>query len=183
MHLDEALKRRSFHLTGHRPQGIGGYNKDSEENRCLLNQCHRIFSILKIMGFERMYSGMALGWDQWGLEQSIDFGFFNVAAIPCLNQERKWPDASQLRYHELLKACNEICYVSEKPYDNSCMQERNMWMVDRSIATVAAFNDIPGGTRNCLIYARRRGNLIFYIDSKKRTVHMAWGDNRLDFPR
>ena len=181
--MSDELRQKTFHLTGHRPQGIGGYDKNSEENQWLLDQCHRIFSILKIMGFERMFSGMALGWDQWALEQSIKFGFYNIAAIPCLNQEKKWPEASQRYYHELLKACDEIIYVSDKPYDHACMQERNMVMVDNSIATVAAFNDIPGGTRNCLMYARRRDNLIFYINSKDRTVHMTWGDNKFDFPR
>lgn len=179
----DALRKKTFCLTGHRPQGIGGYDKNSEENRWLLGQCCQIFNILKIMGFERMYSGMALGWDQWALEESIKLDFYNIAAIPCLNQERKWPEASQRRYHELLKACKEVHFVSEEPYDNACMQERNMWMVDRSIATVAAFNEIPGGTRNCLMYARRRDNLIFYINSKERTVHMTWGDNKFNFPR
>ena len=180
--LSEALKSKTFNLTGHRPPTLGGYNKNTEENRWLLEKGRQFLLFLSNVGFERMITGMAQGWDQWMLEESILLGRFkNIAAIPCLNQEKKWPEDSQRVYHHLLKHC-DVHYVSDKPYDRACMQERNMWMVDRAVASLAAYKGVSGGTENCLMYARRREHLIYCIDSNSRKTYMVWADKKFTFP-
>jgi uncharacterized phage-like protein YoqJ len=177
------MRGQTFHVTGHRPPALGGYQVNSEENKWLIDMGRQMLLFLHAVGFKRMKTGMALGWDQWMLEEALKLRFFQtVAAIPCKGQERKWPAASRQQYHNLLKMCDEIHYVSDKPYDRNCMQERNMWMVDGSVATLAAFKGIAGGTDNCLMYARRRGNLIITVNSEIRKVDIQIGNEQFIFP-
>ena len=46
--------------------------------------------------------------------------------------------------------------VSEK-YTPGCMQRRNRYMVDHASLLIAAHDGLPGGTRNTIEYALRRG--------------------------
>ncbi len=44
------------------------------------------------------------------------------------------------------------------------MQVRNEYMVDRADLVLALWNGTPGGTGNCVRYARTRGVPVFVID-------------------
>lgn len=177
------MREQTIHLTGHRPTGLGGYDKDSEENKWLLETADSLFRAFKVLGYTRLVSGMALGWDQWGLEIGTLFGFYTIAAVPCAEQERTWPDESQQKYHELLGQCSEIEYISKELYKPWLMQHRNEWMVDHAGLTFAAYNGGKGGTFNCLKYAREEGNLIYIINSKLRVVKMVIGDEMVMLPQ
>ena len=177
------MREQTIHLTGHRPTGLGGYDKNNEENKWLLDIASDLFGVFKALGYTRLISGMALGWDQWGLEIGILFGFHTIAAIPCAEQERTWPDESQQRYHELLDQCAEQEYISKEPYKPWLMQHRNEWMVDHADLTFAAYNGGKGGTYNCLRYARGQGNLIYIVNSRLQTVEMVIGDEAVELPR
>lgn len=174
---------KTMHLTGHRPTGLGGYDKNSEENQWLLHTAGGLFEAFYALGYRRLISGMALGWDQWALELGRVYGFHTIAAVPCAEQERTWPDESQQKYHELLGQCDEIEYISKELYKPWLMQHRNEWMVDHSMLTFAAYNGGKGGTYNCLKYARDQGNLIYTMNSKLRIVKMVIGDEIVQLPR
>ncbi len=160
-------------VTGHRPNKLGGYSIQAFNKLDLLFRdwfLHRLprdleppFTII---------TGMALGWDQ-AVAQSIVF-FKNigmkinlVAAIPCLNQECKWPESSKTLYKKILDKCDEVVYVSNQPYFPSCMQIRNEWMVDNSELVVALYNgDLSGGTFNCIQYAKKQNKPIINLWSE-----------------
>lgn len=43
------------------------------------------------------------------------------------------------------------------------MQKRNEWMVDRIDELLAIYNGTPGGTKNCIDYAKKLGKPITII--------------------
>jgi len=60
-------------------------------------------------------------------------------------------------------------YVDNDPeYKASKMQKRNIWIVDNSDGLVAVWDGTPGGTANCVEYARNKSRetnkKIFYIN-------------------
>jgi len=168
----EKYYKETIHLTGHRPQALGGFSPNAPENAWIRETAYEVLEKLKEMGFKRLISGMALGFDQWGLEAAIQLGYFTVAAIPCLEQENIWPAESQKIYHNLLERSNYKCIVSSEKYRVELMQIRNIWMVDRAWITLALYNGQAGGTRNCLNYAVSQGNVVVTMNSKEKTVRV-----------
>lgn len=162
------LKTCSF--TGHRPSKFHfKYNEKHQD--CLkikeLLQKAIIMAIEK--GHTRFVSGMALGVDTWSAEIVIKLKeqFPHVtleAAIPCLNQEKKWPKNSQIRYKNILKQTDKIVHVTRKPYNPSLMQKRNDYMIDVSAGQIAVFDGAPGGTMDAFNTAKLKGLEIIQID-------------------
>jgi uncharacterized phage-like protein YoqJ len=107
-----------------------------------------------------LISGMALGVDQWAVEEALLLKVPVLAAIPCREQEKFWGTAAKGKYFDLLAKTQAQQYVTEGPYFKHVMQTRNEWMVDRANVVVAIFDGTPGGTANCVKYA---------IESRART--------------
>ncbi len=144
-------------VTGHRPNKLGGYSDEAFYK--LVNLFYDFLS--RNQEVDTVISGMALGWDQAVVVASLSAKRKVIAAVPCLNQESKWPLHSRVRYKELISKCDEVVYVSNQPYFPSCMQERNEWMVDNSELVVALYNgDLSGGTFNCIQYAKKQNKPI-----------------------
>ena len=112
-----------------------------------------------------LISGMALGIDTLFAEIAINMKFPFIAAIPCWEQDKVWPVKSKELYGNLLanKLCN-IYQVYSGPYNNSCMQLRNQWMVDNCDLLIAVWDGTPGGTANCVKYAEAQGKPIKRIN-------------------
>ena len=147
-------------FTGHRPNKLGGYGQSP--TRDLIEK--RLRSLLDALKPSKCISGMALGFDQWAAQICIDLGIPFVAAIPFKGQELKWPCKSQSAYLVLMAKAIDVKVVCEGPYAAWKMQERNKWMVDQADEIIACFDGSPGGTANCLAYARLLGKTIHIID-------------------
>lgn len=133
--------------TGHRPPKLGGYS----------DAVYRRLIDLALVALEHynpdvVISGMALGWDQALADASIYMGIKTIGAIPCKGQHKRWPLKSQERYIAMVKKLSEYHVLSET-YTPSCMQDRNIWMVDHSDAVLAIWDGSTGGTKNCIDYA------------------------------
>lgn len=145
--------------TGHRPDKLGGYSSliQKELQKLAEQEIYRLKPSLVI-------TGMAQGWDQalgWAAKaQCVPFH----AYIPFVGQENVWPDATQDRYRELLSYAAQIVVCSPGGYSATKMQTRNMRMVDDCTDLIALWDGSPGGTANCLVYAR----------FKKRPIHLCW---------
>ncbi len=59
------------------------------------------------------------------------------------------------RYRDILKQADAVTYICEHA-SRSCYQIRNEWMVDHSSRVIAAYNGEKGGTRNTIVYAKRK---------------------------
>lgn len=117
--------------------------------------------INKILDQEKpdlLISGMALGIDTLfaliGIERRINI----LAAIPCDNQECRWPEESQEVYYNILdNPLVESYIVSPGPYYPWKMQTRNEFMVQRANKLIGVWDGTTGGTCNCVKYAEKVG--------------------------
>jgi uncharacterized phage-like protein YoqJ len=147
--------------TGHRPDKLGGYSENAHNN--LVRLAEHWIARNKPRG---VISGMALGWDQALAEASIHAHVPLLAAVPFKGQEMMWPEASRLRYNQIMSMASKIEIVSEGGYAAYKMQIRNEWMVNNSDLLLALWNGSRGGTANCLKYAK----------SKNREIYNLWNE-------
>jgi uncharacterized phage-like protein YoqJ len=137
--------------TGHRPDKLGGYS-----DRVYWHLVAVAEQYLHSQQPDEVISGMALGWDQAFAEAALQLGIPVCAAVPFDGQASRWPRRSRRHYEDLLSLAKWIHVVSPGPYELWKMQARNRWMVDNCNRLAALWNGTPGGTANCLQYARRK---------------------------
>jgi uncharacterized phage-like protein YoqJ len=157
-------------FTGHRPHKLFGYNSNTPGNlRIIWSIRDEIIRHINI-GVDTFISGMALGIDMWSaievLKLKEEYPWISlVCAIPCKEQYKKWVEESIVEYHNILESADEVIYVSDKPYTDRCMHDRDKWMVDRSKYVIAVYNgDTDGGTYITYKYARKRNKIITKIN-------------------
>jgi len=154
-------------ITGHRPNRL---NKEYDgKGPMSLWIKSEINKILEEKSPTKLISGMALGVDQLFAEIAIERDLELLAAIPCRNQEKMWPQKSKDRYDRILAydKCEKV-YVSEK-YSGWAMQKRNEYMVDRSTLTIAVWDGTFSGTGNAVQYANKINKEIIRIDPQDFT--------------
>jgi uncharacterized phage-like protein YoqJ len=138
-------------LTGHRPHKL---NNEYDGGKLSDNIARLLAQIINKHKPERCISGMALGADTIWAKVVLGLGIPLTAAIPCLNQDKMWHKSSKDTYKEILSnPLTTTHYVTNKPYSNSCMQERNIWMVDNCTRLIAVWDGSSGGTENSIGYA------------------------------
>lgn len=147
-------------VTGHRPNKLGGYRTPNPTFNAVMEGLDR--ALLELQP-ERVLLGMALGVDQWMAELCLFNGVPYVAAIPFEGFDSKWPEHSRNNYRRLLAGAVEIVVVCQGEYEPWKMQARNQWMVDHCDRLIAVFDGTPGGTSNCVSYAREVGRPIFSV--------------------
>lgn len=118
------------------------------------------------LGATKTISGMALGVDQDFAQVSIEMGLPFIAALPFLDQESRWPKSSQDYWWWLLERADEVVIVSPGEYSAAKMQIRNEWMVDNSNVLVSVWDGSPGGTGNCMNYAKTVNASVHRIDPR-----------------
>lgn len=118
-------------------------------------------------GYIYFLDGMALGFDMLCCERLLaarerhpDIRI--IACIPCADQEETFPPHEAERYAELLKHVDEKVVLCGE-YTQTCMRERNRYMVDRSSACVSYLYKSSGGTYYTTAYAQNAGVEIIYI--------------------
>lgn len=109
-------------------------------------------------------TGGALGVDQDAASIAHKLGLPFIVAVPCQGQDSKWPAESKVRYAKMLSLASQVIMVHDGPYNHSCMQDRNEWMVDRCDALVAVWDGTSGGTANCVDYAKKKHKPIIRIN-------------------
>lgn len=155
-----------FAVTGHRPSKLKdlGYTYDLRDPKWQ-DLKTKIKKFIAQYSCEEFYTGMALGVDQIAALAIIELkeegkNIRLHAAIPCANQEKKWPYASQMLYKAILSKADTISFVSNEEYTPWCMQKRNEFMVDRADMILAIWDGSSGGTKNCVDYAEKKNKLI-----------------------
>jgi len=149
-------------ITGHRPADLGGYeipNPVYDNVRKLLTEK------FKELNPQMVISGMALGADQWAAYVAIELCIPFTAAVPCDNQDSRWPADSRKQYQELLGLAAKVVVVSPGPYAAYKMHKRSQWMVDNSDVLVAIWTGKQhGGTFSCVQYAKSQNKDIHIIN-------------------
>ncbi|QUH22168.1 SLOG family protein [Alkaliphilus sp. B6464] len=159
-------------FTGHRPQyysfRFNETHKDCIRIKMLLKQ-----EIIKVIerGYNYFIAGGALGLDTWAAEIVLELKEVYpwiklIIAVPCLNQDRKWNQASKDRYRNILNRADKVHYVSQKEYTNGLnqMNNRNKYMVDNSSLVIAVFSGVNSGTKDAVDYAKETSKEIVIIN-------------------
>lgn len=126
----------------------------------------KIGDLLDKLQPSRVIQGMALGTDQLVAKCAIAHNIPVTAAIPFPEQADKWPRASQERYMDILRNCDEVHVVAPK-FSREAYLERNRWMVDHADAVLAVFDGdqtAKSGTRNAVNYATKNDVTVYVID-------------------
>ena len=149
-------------FTGHRPGKLPwGANEDDVRCQALKARMRAVTESVILEGMEHFICGMAEGCDLYFCEivLSLKARYPHItleAALPCPTQADKWSAAARARYQALLARCDYETVVQET-YSPGCMQRRNRYMVDHASLLIAAHDGLPGGTRNTIEYALKRG--------------------------
>ena len=85
-------------------------------------------------------------------------------AIPCLSQEKKWSLLEQKRYKKIIRKADVVHYVSKKEYTDTCMNDRNNYMVNECDVVIAVWNGSPSGTGNTVKMARNTGKKVRIVE-------------------
>lgn len=113
---------------------------------------------------DTVITGMALGYDQLVAKICIELAIPFVAAVPFIGQELLWSKDFQQDYQQMLSHAAKVEIVSPGTYASWKMQVRNQWICDHSDLMIAAFTGFPGGTKNCIDYAKSINKQVHIIN-------------------
>lgn len=166
------MNNRKFYtacFTGHRAKSLPwGYNESGLRFLlCKFRIKQKIKKAIKL-GCNHFISGMALGTDM--LCAKIILGLKSKypdikleCALPCINQTKKWSEASKKEYLSILNNADIKTYVTNTTYTPYCMQKRNRYMVDSADVVIAVYNGTNGGTKQTLEYAQSKNKIVTII--------------------
>jgi uncharacterized phage-like protein YoqJ len=170
---EESIVSTIVCFTGHRPKDMYGYDETVAGNitirQWLKVKCE---AVIKKHGDVHFISGGALGIDTWAAEVVLELReqypqTTLEIAVPCKAQDSKWVASAKKRYRQILDDADVVTYVSDKKYDNVCMQNRNEYMVDNADAVIGVWSGKGnGGTWNCLDYAEKLGRPMLLLNPK-----------------
>lgn len=150
---EKRLHRCCF--TGHRPEKLLRFESDiKKEFTEEINQAVHD-------GMNVFITGMACGVDLWAAEIVLDLRQLNkdiklICAVPYEGFDQRWNKSWQLLYRRVLCEADLVRVIS-RGYFSGVFQVRNEWMVNHSARVIAVFSGRPGGTRNTIDYAKRKG--------------------------
>lgn len=155
---------KSCCFTGHRPGKLPDTGNDHQELKDALLQV--ILGLVE-EGFTDFYTGMAPGVDLFCGEIVADLLQTNqklslITVLPFSGQGRGLFGAERRLFDKVLTASSYSVVISQE-YTLSCMQQRNVFMVDNSNCVLAVFAGIRGGTKNTLDYARKLGKRLLVL--------------------
>lgn len=130
----------------------------------------QIIKLIEDENVRHFISGMAMGIDMLCAERILNLkeqypDIKLECALPCEDQPLTWPQAQWERYFKILDSCDQKTLIS-KEYTDTCMMDRNKYMVDKTDFLIAVWNGTNGGTANTVFYARQNGKPIIIINPK-----------------
>lgn len=152
-------------FTGHRPERLS--IPESKVKAALQKEIRLAIAD----GINVFITGMALGVDIWAAEivlelrKKEELSLKLIAASPHPGFENRWSIEWQKRYAAVMAKADFIKEVCSH-YSRSCYQIRNEWMVDHSARVIAVWNGRPSGTKNTIVYAKRKGVPVINILDK-----------------
>jgi len=142
-------------FTGHRPGKLAGkHNEIIGAIQALLFKLKPDYAIV----------GMAEGADMLAAAICRMLKLPYEAAVPFEGQSAYYKAESLEAYIKLLEDADKVTLVSEGVYKPWYFQKRNEYMVDNCDLLIAIWDGSPGGTANCVKYAKKVGRKILYLN-------------------
>ena len=162
---EQEKRRHRCCFTGHRPEKL------SIPEREVKTALQKEIRLAIADGINVFITGMAPGVDIWAAEivlklrEQEELPLKLIAASPHPGFENRWSIDWQKRYAVIMSKSDFIKEVSTR-YSSGCYQIRNEWMVDHSARVIAVWNGSPSGTKNTIMYAKRKGVPVINILDK-----------------
>ena len=149
-------------FTGHRPERLELPEEQVKE--WLKEQITRAAD----EGYTDFITGMQRGVDLWAAEAVLklinhDRQIRLIAACAFRGMDENWDLDWQERYHHVLTHSEWVYYISDHP-GRKAYFARNYWMVDRASRLIAVYTGAPGGTKETIEYARKKGRDVGLIE-------------------
>lgn len=157
-------------FTGHRPDTLPwGEDETALSAQACQEQIREKILLLVEDGYQYFISGMAQGIDLMAAEMVLTLQKEGVpielcCAVPYRGQQENFPIKDKIRYHDILDVADEVLILEER-YKKNCLLKRNEYMVDRSSALIAVYNqNRSGGTYYTVRYALKKGCALYMIN-------------------
>ena len=142
-------------FTGHRPERL-----EMSEGKVIAWLEEQIRKAIED-GYTDFITGMQKGVDIWAAEIIIKLKkegkkVHLISACAWNGMEKDWETEWKKRYTKILMSSDKIVYVSKYP-GRAAFFERNHWMVDNSTRLIGVFTGAPGGTKETIYYAKKKG--------------------------
>ena len=148
-------------FTGHRPPKLGlTWEGQGQRDLDIITQ---MAMTLELQRATVVISGMALGIDQLGARAALRLGIPFDAYCPFPGQAAMWSHGCQETYYSLLEQARRVIYT-QPIYSITAFQTRNEQMVDVADWLFAYWDGSPGGTANCIEYAKTTDIHINYYE-------------------
>ena len=120
------------------------------------------------LGFTNFLCGGAIGFDTLAgfvvLKLKERFPSIKLVLIlPCHDQDVKWTRMQKADYQRLLLSADEIRYIANA-YNNTCMLQRNQYMLDHSACCVGYCVRPYGGTAYTMRLAKEKQLIVYNLD-------------------
>ena len=160
--------RHSVAFTGHRPQKLP-FGFDETDPRCVdfkRRLCNSI-EMMILEGYTHFISGGALGMDMYAAEAVLELKRTHAditleLALPFPTFNMNLRGELRERFDTIVLRADKatVCAESYTPYS---YMRRNAYMVDSSGLLIAIYDHRPGGTKNTVEYARKKGRGIWLL--------------------
>jgi len=154
MSTKEELRARTVCFTGHR-------HIPENELPIIKERLRETVIGLIERGYRYFGAGGAIGFDTLAALTVLELRAVYpqirlILVLPCRDQTALWNASDVLKYNEILRHADKVVYLHER-YTNSCMHERNRYLVDNSSVCVCYLRHKSGGAAYTVGYARLYG--------------------------
>ena len=119
-------------------------------------------------GYDTFLIGMAMGFDMicFRILEHLrnKYAIKIIACIPCKEQDAFFGKKNKQEYERMINSADKVYYVSDKNYDETCMIQRNSFMVDNSSLVVAYVYKNYGGAFYTSKYAEKKNKKVVYVN-------------------
>ena len=154
----------SCSFTGHRPERLA----ISEEKA--ISWLKEQIEIAVAEGYTDFLSGMQRGVDIWAAEAVLELKKSGkpvrlIAVSPFKGVEKSWDKSWIDRFYNIWNNADDKVIVSFKP-GRAAFFERNHYLVDHASKLIGVYTGAPGGTKETIEYAKKKGLEVVVIDKK-----------------
>ncbi|WP_240375736.1 SLOG family protein [Bacillus piscicola] len=160
-------------VSGYKPQELNIFRPDSEEVSYIIKTIEKRLQSFLSEGLEWVVVSGQPGVEQWAAEAAIrlkeEWPDLKLAVLPAfMQQESKWPEHAQARYHRIISQADFTDVISKREYENpGQLRTRNDFIVMKTDALLLLYDtEQPGTPRFYLEAAERR--------SAKETYPVYW---------
>ncbi len=152
----DSERKRTVCFTGHRTLPKG------EELKGLIGRVDAMITAAYSKGYRVFITGGAVGFDTLAAcrvivaKKRLEDITLHLA-LPCRNQTEKWTKTEDIAlYKRIMASAAQVDYITDF-YTDTCMHERNRFMVDRSALCIAYCTKQRGGSAYTVNYAAKEG--------------------------